>query len=435
MTASDTDHDTRTPSRIDWVDAAKGMSILLVVLHHVVILSEPHGLVPGPVSALNTALASLRMPLFFLASGLFAAAPLAASWRTLLHRRVAFFLYLFVLWTLLQSVVLMALPADVLPPDSPATWADVAWEALLPGPAMWFLYALAVFSVLGKLVRRTPAWAQLLVSGVLCAAVGAGLVTFESFAWTFMARYLFFFLLGVHARTVVESVAERSSLLLVVAGGALCGVTAGASVALGVRDVFGVAFATNVVAVTFGVLLAGYLSRFRAFSGLVVLGRNTLPVYLTNVLVVAGVVAVIRHLPLPPVVGWVAPPVLALLVVGVTLVVAETVRAARMPWLFALPGPLAHRPVPAADPTWTPAVAATTETGRHRLEAAGKVPVAPLVAVTGAGLAGPPTAPVIPGGRWQARRDAFRDGRSAFWDTDDWTAGARPTVLMRPVRA
>ena len=221
MTASETDHDKRTPSRIDWVDAAKGMSILLVVLHHVVILSEPHGLVPGPVSALNTALASLRMPLFFLASGLFAAAPLAASWRTLLHKRVAFFLYLFVLWTLLQSVVFLALPADVLPPDSPASWVDVAWEALLPGPAMWFLYALAVFSILGKLVRRTPAWAQLVVSGALCAVVGAGLVTFESFAWTFMARYLFFFLLGVHARAVVETVAERSSLLLVVAGGAL----------------------------------------------------------------------------------------------------------------------------------------------------------------------------------------------------------------------
>ncbi len=434
MTASETDHDKRTPSRIDWVDAAKGMSILLVVLHHVVILSEPHGLVPGPVSALNTALASLRMPLFFLASGLFAAAPLAASWRTLLHKRVAFFLYLFVLWTLLQSVVFLALPADVLPPDSPASWVDVAWEALLPGPAMWFLYALAVFSILGKLVRRTPAWAQLVVSGALCAVVGAGLVTFESFAWTFMARYLFFFLLGVHARAVVETVAERSSLLLVVAGGALCGATAGASVALGARDVVGVAFATNVVAVTFGVLLAGYLSRFRAFFPLVVLGRNTLPVYLTNVLVVAGVVAVIRHLPLPSAVGWVAPPVLALLVVGVTLLVSETLRAAGAGWLFALPEALAHRPAPVAapDPTWTPAVSGVTGTGRHRLQVPGHVPVAPEMAAVGAG---PPSAPVVPGGRWQARRDAFRDGRSAFWDTDDWTASARPTVLMRPVRA
>ena len=424
--------DTRSASRIAWVDAAKGMSILLVVLHHVVILMEPHGLIPGPVTALNTALASMRMPLFFLASGLFAAAPLAASWRTLLHKRVAFFGYLFALWTVVQSVVLMLLPADVLPPDSPASWADVAWEALLPGPAMWFLYALAVFSVLGKLVRRTPAWVQLVVSGALCAAVGAGLVTFDSFAWTFMARYLFFFLLGIHARAVVEAVAERSSALLVVTGGVLCAGTAGASVLLGVHDVFGVAFVLNVAAVTFGVLLAGYLSRFRACRPLVVLGRNTLPVYLTNVLVVAGIVAAIRHLPLPPAAGWVAPPVLAVVVVGVTLVAAEALRAVGAPWLFALPSFLAYRPAPVAAPsrTWTPTVQGTTESGRHRLDTIGEDPALPAVAGVGAG---PSTGPVVPG-RWQARRDAFRDGRSAFWDTDDWTASARPTILLRPVR-
>ncbi|MDQ4116820.1 MAG: acyltransferase family protein, partial [Actinomycetota bacterium] len=375
------DHDNRASGRIEWVDAAKGMSILLVVVHHVVILLEPHGLVAGPVSALNTALASLRMPLFFLASGLFAAAPLAASWRALLHKRVAFFGYLFVLWTVLQSVVFLSLPADVPPPGSARSWADVAWEALLPGPAMWFLYALAVFSVVGKLVRRVPAWAQLVGSGALCAAVGAGLLTFDSFAWTFMARYLFFFLLGVHARAVVEAVAARSSLLLVVAGGALCGVAAGASVVLGLRDVFGVAFVLNVVAVTFGVLLAGYLSRFRAFVPLVVLGRHTLPVYLTNVLVVAGIVAAIRHLPLPPVAGWVGPPVLAVLVVGVTLVAAEVLRAAGARWLFTLPPFLAYRPAP--DPTWTPSVPASTETGRHRLRTAGQDPAEPEVAGVG----------------------------------------------------
>ncbi|TCK25370.1 acyltransferase family protein [Pseudonocardia endophytica] len=431
-------------SRIDWVDAAKGMSILLVVLHHVVILMEPHGLIPGPVSAVNSAMASLRMPLFFLASGLFAAAPLAASWRTLLHKRVAFFLYLFVLWTILQSIVFMwVLPADVLPPDSPLTWVDVAWEALLPGPAMWFLYALAVFSIVGKLVRRTPAWAQLVVSGVLCAAVGAGMLTFESFAWTFMARYLFFFLLGVHVRTVVETVAERSSLLLCVGGGALCGLTAGASVALGLREVFGVAFLLNVVAVTFGVLLAGHLSRFRLFMPLVVLGRNTLPVYLTNVLVVSAVVAVTRHLPLPQTVGWVVPPILAVLVTGFTLLGTEALRWAGASWLFALPRFLAHRPAPTPapapepSPVWTPAVLPTTETGRHRLQAAGRMPPEPVLSGVGTDLAGPPTGPVVPDripGRWQARRDAFRDGRSAFWDTDDWTASARPTVLMKPVR-
>lgn len=421
---------TRASGRIDWVDAAKGMSILLVVLHHAVILMEPHGLVPGPVSALNMALASLRMPLFFLASGLFAWAPLSAPWRTLLHKRVAFFLYLFGLWTVLQSLVFWVLPRDVLPPDAPATWADVAWEALAPGPAMWFLYALAVFSVLGKLVRRTPAWLQLGVSGVLCAVVGSGLLTFDSFAWTFMARYLFFFLLGVHARSLVEALAERSGLLMVVGTAVACGGLAGASVVLDVRDVIGVAFLLNVVAVTFGVVLAAYLARFRAFRPLITLGANTLPVYLTNVLVVAGIVALMRGLPIPQAAGWVTPVVLAFAVVAITLAATYGLRWIGAYWLFELPSFLAWRPA-AAPAHAAPAPQPVTETGRHRLREGARpgVPGLPGLEVIG----GPATAPVFERSPWHhSRRPQPR--RSAFWDTDDWTASARPTILMRPIR-
>lgn len=415
--SSPQDTTTRASGRIDWVDAAKGMSILLVVVHHVVYLMEPHGLVPGPVSALNSALASLRMPLFFLASGLFAWAPLAASWRTLLHKRVAFFLYLFLLWTLLQGVVFWALPAGVAPPDSARNWSELAWEAVLPGPATWFLFALAVFSVIGKLVRRVPAWVQLGASGVLCAAVGAGLLTFDSFAWTFMARYLFFFLLGVHARSLAESLAERAGPATVTAAGVACGALAGAAVLLDLRSVFGVAFVLNVAAVTFGVLLASYLSRFRPFRPLVVLGANTLPVYLTNVIVVAGIVAVLRGVPLPPVVGWVAPVVLGVLVVGVTLAGTWALRWAGASWLFALPRFLAYRP-------------ADVPAGRHRLRAGRRA---------AAGVPGLPaedafvTAPVLARSPWYLRGPA-QPRRSAFWDTDDWTASARPTVVLRPVR-
>ena len=415
---------TRASGRIDWVDAAKGMSILLVVVHHMVYLMEPHGLVPGPVSALNMALASLRMPLFFLASGLFAWAPLTAGWRTLLHKRVAFFLYLFLLWTFLQGLIFWALPSGVAPPDAAQTWAELAWEAVLPGPAMWFLFALAVFSIVGKLLLRVPAWIQLAASGVLCALVGAGLFTVESFSWTFMARYLFFFLLGVHARSLVEALAERSGLLLVAGTGVACGALAGVAVVLDIRGVFGVAFVLNVAAVTFGVTLASYLSRFRLFRPLITLGANTLPVYLTNVIVVAGVVAVLRMLPVPPVTGWVSPVVLAVLVVGVTLAATWGLRSIGAYWLFALPDALAHRPAPAAEGV------PVTSTGRHRLQTAGEGGVAGLPAAALVG--GAATTPVFERSPWHSRRPQPR--RSAFWDTDDWTASARPTVLMRPIR-
>ncbi len=435
-------HDTatRASGRIDWVDAAKGMSILLVVVHHMVYLMEPHGLVPGPVSALNMALASLRMPLFFLASGLFAWAPLSASWRTLLHKRVAFFMYLFLLWTFLQGVTFWALPPAVAPPDAAKDWAELAWEAVLPGPAMWFLFALAVFSIVGKLLLRVPAWIQLAVSGVLCAAVGAGLLTFESFSWTFMARYLFFFLLGVHARWLVEALAERSGLLMVVGTGVACGGLAGISVLLDLRSVFGVAFVLNIAAVTFGVVLAAYLSRFRLFRPLVTLGANTLPVYLTNVIVVCGIVAVLRMIPMPAVAGWVTPVVLAVLVVGVTLAATWGLRWAGAYWLFALPDFLAYRPEPVPSPAPAAAPTPVTATGRHRLRTTGDdqpvgVPGLPGLEVLG----GTATAPVFARSPWHARRPVPhprrpQPRRSAFWDTDDWTASARPTTIIRPIR-
>ncbi|HXV92629.1 MAG TPA: acyltransferase family protein, partial [Pseudonocardia sp.] len=144
---------TSTGRRLEWVDAAKGIAILLVVAHHAVMFLEATGHAPGPVVVVNTALASLRMPLFFLASGLFAAGPLAAPWRTLLHRRVAFFLYLYALWTLIRFVFFSVVPQTV-NPDETSSLAVLALALVVPGPGMWFLYALAVFSVLGKLMRR-----------------------------------------------------------------------------------------------------------------------------------------------------------------------------------------------------------------------------------------------------------------------------------------
>src|SRR5918997_1351335 len=96
MLSSTVDAPTRrTAARLDWVDAAKGMSILLVVGHHIVWFLERSGQAPGAVVSANEALASLRMPLFFLASGLLAAGPLAAQWRGGVRKRGAFFLFLY----------------------------------------------------------------------------------------------------------------------------------------------------------------------------------------------------------------------------------------------------------------------------------------------------------------------------------------------------
>src|SRR5690606_19742584 len=179
-----------TAARLDRVDAAKGISILLVVAHHVVWYMRHAGLAPAPVVMADEAFASLRMPLFFLASGLVAAGPLAAPWRVVLHKRVAFFLYLYAIWTIIRFAFFATLVPPEVDPDGSADPVAFALALLLPGPSMWFLYALAVFAVLTKLARPLPVWVQLGAPGALSALVGAGLVDFGDTRWTYLARFL-----------------------------------------------------------------------------------------------------------------------------------------------------------------------------------------------------------------------------------------------------
>jgi uncharacterized membrane protein YcfT len=84
--------------RVAWLDMARGLCMVLVVLLHADIASgRPHE--QSAVACLiNMALVPLRLPLFFLVSGLLAARLLSRSPREVLVRRVLFCLYLYVLW-------------------------------------------------------------------------------------------------------------------------------------------------------------------------------------------------------------------------------------------------------------------------------------------------------------------------------------------------
>jgi uncharacterized membrane protein YcfT len=333
----------RSSSRMAWVDAAKGLSILLVVAHHSVMFLQTHGLAPPAVVAANTALASMRMPLFFLASGLFVAGPLASSWRTLLHKRVAFFLYLFVLWTLLRFAFFHIPALAAVDPYDSTNVTKLALALLIPGSGMWFIYALALFAVIGKLVRGVPVWVQLGATGVLSAFVGAEILQFDSEVWTRMARYLFFFFLGWHARHLIEGLARSSTAVRMTAAAVGCVACAASAVVLELRSVPGIALALNVLAVTFGVLFAAWISRYRIGRPLVALGRLTLPVYLIHVFWIALVMVGLPHLDVSPIAAYVLPAAMAVAFTVLSLMTYWLLVRAGGSWMFALPQALAYR--------------------------------------------------------------------------------------------
>src|SRR4051795_3462622 len=81
-----------TAGRVVWVDYAKGICIVMVVMMHSVLGVEAAAGQTGFMHLLVAFAKPFRMPDFFLISGLFLAVVIDRDWRTYLDRKVAYLL-------------------------------------------------------------------------------------------------------------------------------------------------------------------------------------------------------------------------------------------------------------------------------------------------------------------------------------------------------
>ena len=92
-------------ARLDWVDTAKGLCIVLVVMMHATLgVGEAMG-GEGFMHSVVAFARPFRMPDFFLVSGLFLSRVIDRDWRTYSDRRVVHFFYFYLLWLLIQSAL------------------------------------------------------------------------------------------------------------------------------------------------------------------------------------------------------------------------------------------------------------------------------------------------------------------------------------------
>src|SRR4051812_25334697 len=174
--------------RIDWVDYAKGICIVMVVMMHSVLGVELAAGQTGYMHYLVEFAKPFRMPDFFLISGLFLARVIDRDWRTYLDRKVMHFLYFYVLWVTIQF--------GFKAPGFAAEhgWPYVARLYLLsyidPFGTLWFIYLLPVFFVLTKAVRSMP---PVLIWGIAALLESLHVAT----GWTaideFCARFVYFY--------------------------------------------------------------------------------------------------------------------------------------------------------------------------------------------------------------------------------------------------
>src|SRR3954462_3774254 len=92
MTLNGTSAGPERSTRIDWVDYAKGICIVMVVMMHSVLGVEKAVGDTGFMHAFVMFAQPFRMPDFSLISGLFLAVVIDRDWRTYLDRKVAYLL-------------------------------------------------------------------------------------------------------------------------------------------------------------------------------------------------------------------------------------------------------------------------------------------------------------------------------------------------------
>lgn len=150
---------------VNWVDHAKGIGIILVVYGHVsdglfragIAFSEAAFRIPYDV------IYTFHMPLFFFLSGLF----FPASWQRrgslgLIRNKVDTIVYPYVVWSLIQGVVEVALSRYT---NRQTTLAEILSFPWHPRQQFWFLYALFFVFVIACIAYRwlPPRWRPLIL--------------------------------------------------------------------------------------------------------------------------------------------------------------------------------------------------------------------------------------------------------------------------------
>jgi uncharacterized membrane protein YcfT len=277
--------------RVDWVDYAKGICIIMVVMMHSVLGVELAAGQTGFMHLLVAFAKPFRMPDFFMISGLFLPLVINRDWRIYLDRKVVHFAYFYVLWVTIQFGF-----------KAPGFAAETSWahagylylESFIePFGTLWFIYELPIFFVVTKATRRLP---PLLIWGLAAILEMSHLST----GWTaideFGARFVYFYTGYLFAdRVFALSNRARAAPRLALAALALWALVDESLVQLGVSEwplislSLGLAGACAIV--TIGTLLA----RAKWLDFVRFCGEHSIVIYLAFFLPMAATRTLLLH--------------------------------------------------------------------------------------------------------------------------------------------
>jgi len=279
-------------TRSEWIDLIKATSVILVVFFHSVqALSFVAG---GSFAAewwtsVSIFLEPLRMPVFFVVSGMLASSAVRRPWSDSKSRTIGI-AYLFLLWHTLMTLFTVTwsllTTGELSKSVAEISYTYVVQIFTTPG-GYWYFYALVLYFVIARLVRNVHPFLVLGVAAALnlmrpvtTSFINEALAGLDvSHMMGSVVMNTVYFLAGVYLVTYIKDLARLGDTRLLVASGVLA---SGASLWRVLNpSVWGDSFLWIAIAwVVFAVLVAVRVARHPAAAALAsYVGPRTLPIF------------------------------------------------------------------------------------------------------------------------------------------------------------
>lgn len=188
-------------ARLEWVDVGKGLSIIGVLVYHVVVFT---GVEDSVMFRFSEYLGSVRMSLFFLLSGLFAHKIATMTWGEVFTKRLWYWIPPYLVWGSATFALLVFMHGT-------REWGLGNMGAYLinPGHGIWFLYALALYTVAARLMRNLPPAVVMWITIVVPITMP---VWYQDPAFIRVIMFAPYFFAGLYARGfILEFMSRKKS--------------------------------------------------------------------------------------------------------------------------------------------------------------------------------------------------------------------------------
>lgn len=288
----DREASSQRSGRITWIESARGVGILLVVVKHIVHGLTVNGLLAAaPLGPLwHSRYYNPQMAMFFALSGLFAERLASRGGRILLRDKAATLLYPYLVWGAVLAVVRMTVATAA----GRRTPVEYLWELpVYPAMQLWFIYVLFFVSLLYFALRR----AGLGPAGV----VAVTLVLYAFRPWQDqniqsstmpMLRIMYyapFYAIGALAGLHLPRLGVDGGWRLAAVASAGLGVAIACASADGLEyPPLLVQTAVTLCGIAGFIALSALISRLPGLDFLRALGRRSLEIYVLHIFVVEG---------------------------------------------------------------------------------------------------------------------------------------------------